>query len=121
MNIAGVIKDWILIFWSAYLFVTPISALNLVGYTLAFLAVGVYNYAKLQEMKVEQRGSAASALSGGSGGAVGGGGAGLGGGALAIGSQLPLPLGQDSAAGGGGRLDVESARPGGPGGADKSS
>lgn len=32
MNIAGVIKDWMLIFFSYYLFKAPVTALNLIGY-----------------------------------------------------------------------------------------
>ena len=32
MNIAGVIKDWMLIFFSFYLFHAPVTALNLTGY-----------------------------------------------------------------------------------------
>ena len=32
MNIAGVIKDWMLIFFSFYLFKAPVTAVNLLGY-----------------------------------------------------------------------------------------
>lgn len=32
MNIAGVIKDWMLIFFSFYLFHAPVTNLNLLGY-----------------------------------------------------------------------------------------
>ena len=32
MNIAGVIKDWMLIFFSFYLFHAPVTTLNLLGY-----------------------------------------------------------------------------------------
>ena len=39
MNIAGVIKDWMLIFLSYYLFRAPVTALNLFGY--AFCCSGV--------------------------------------------------------------------------------
>ena len=39
MNIAGVIKDWMLIFLSFYLFHAPVTALNLLGY--AFCCTGV--------------------------------------------------------------------------------
>lgn len=39
MNIAGVIKDWMLIFFSFYLFKAPVTALNLAGY--AFCCTGV--------------------------------------------------------------------------------
>jgi hypothetical protein len=40
MNVAGVIKDWILIFISSLLFDAPISATQLWGYLLAFSAAG---------------------------------------------------------------------------------
>jgi len=43
MNIAGVIKDWMLIFFSYYLFRAPVTALNLLGY--AFCCTGVRFYA----------------------------------------------------------------------------
>ena len=49
MNVAGVIKDWILIFISSFLFDAPISNIQLGGYLLAFLAVCYYNYAKFKE------------------------------------------------------------------------
>lgn len=39
MNIAGVIKDWMLIFFSYYLFGAPVTAVNLLGY--AFCCSGV--------------------------------------------------------------------------------
>lgn len=39
MNIAGVIKDWVLIFFSYYLFGAPVTALNLLGY--GFCCTGV--------------------------------------------------------------------------------
>lgn len=32
MNIAGVIKDWMLIFFSFYLFKAPVTTINLLGY-----------------------------------------------------------------------------------------
>jgi len=51
MNIAGVIKDWMLIGWSQYLFKAPVTGLQLIGYTVAFLGVGFHNYQKLQQMK----------------------------------------------------------------------
>ena len=49
MNVAGVIKDWILIFISSMLFDAPISATQLWGYLLAFAAVCYYNYTKFKE------------------------------------------------------------------------
>lgn len=48
MNIAGVIKDWMLIFFSYYLFHAPVTALNLAGYAFCVAGVAVYNYQKLQ-------------------------------------------------------------------------
>jgi Triose-phosphate Transporter family len=48
MNIAGVIKDWMLIFFSYYLFKAPVTALNLAGYAFCCTGVAIYNYMKLQ-------------------------------------------------------------------------
>ena len=48
MNIAGVIKDWMLIFFSFYLFHAPVSRLNLAGYAFCCTGVAVYNWQKLQ-------------------------------------------------------------------------
>ena len=66
MNIAGVVKDWLLIGMSVWLFHSLVSRLNLFGYFLAFLAVCWYNYQKLQHMKISA--AAATAVSSGSGG-----------------------------------------------------
>ncbi len=38
MNIAGVVKDWMLIGLSVLLYASPVTPLNLGGYFLAFLA-----------------------------------------------------------------------------------
>ena len=67
MNVAGVIKDWILIFISSMLFDAPISALQLWGYLLAFAAVCYYNYAKFQERESVRAaaGTVAGAAAGG--------------------------------------------------------
>ena len=46
MNIAGVIKDWLLIGFSNVFFHAPISALQIRGYLLAFLGVYYYNRSK---------------------------------------------------------------------------
>ena len=46
MNIAGVVKDWMLIALSVVLFGSPVSTLNLVGYSVAFIGVCLYNYHK---------------------------------------------------------------------------
>jgi len=51
MNIAGVIKDWMLIFASQHLFGNTVSFLNYVGYVIAFLSVGMYNFNKLRAAK----------------------------------------------------------------------
>ncbi|KAI7845789.1 hypothetical protein COHA_000702 [Chlorella ohadii] len=51
MNIAGVIKDWMLIFFSFYVFHAPVTRLNLFGYAFCCTGVGVYNYQKLQLLK----------------------------------------------------------------------
>lgn len=40
MNIAGVIKDWMLIFFSFYLFHAPVTTLNLLGYAFCCTGVG---------------------------------------------------------------------------------
>ncbi|KAL6769719.1 EZY14 [Auxenochlorella protothecoides x Auxenochlorella symbiontica] len=51
MNIAGVIKDWMLIFFSFHLFHAPVTVLNLVGYAFCVAGVAVYNFQKLQVIK----------------------------------------------------------------------
>ena len=53
MNIAGVVKDWLLIYLSWVIFEGPVTALNLFGYSIAFSAVCWYNYIKLRAMGVE--------------------------------------------------------------------
>lgn len=50
INIAGVVKDWMLIGLSVYLFNAAVSQLNLLGYGLSFVAVAWYNYQKIQVM-----------------------------------------------------------------------
>ena len=71
MNVAGVIKDWILIFISSLLFDAPISNIQLGGYVLAFLAVCYYNYVKFKEKEAAnlaaQRGGHAEVHDGKSG------------------------------------------------------
>jgi hypothetical protein len=51
MNIAGVVKDWMLIGLSVLMYASPVTPLNLGGYFVAFLAVCWYNYRKLQAMR----------------------------------------------------------------------
>lgn len=53
MNIAGVIKDWMLIFCSYYLFKAPVTALNLLGYVFCCSGVAVYNHMKLQMIRAK--------------------------------------------------------------------
>jgi hypothetical protein len=55
MNVAGVIKDWMLIFASQHLFGNEVSVLNYVGYVIAFLSVGTYNFNKLRAAKRADR------------------------------------------------------------------
>ena len=52
MNIAGVIKDWVLIFFSYYLFGAPVTALNLLGY--GFCCTGVRLLAKLPVLHIQE-------------------------------------------------------------------
>ncbi|KAL4422706.1 hypothetical protein ABPG75_008903 [Micractinium tetrahymenae] len=51
MNIAGVIKDWMLIFFSYAVFHAPVTRLNLFGYAFCCTGVGIYNWQKLQLLK----------------------------------------------------------------------
>ncbi|GFH22458.1 TPT domain-containing protein [Haematococcus lacustris] len=53
MNIAGVIKDWMLIFFSFYLFRAPVTWINLLGYGFCCSGVVVYNHMKLQAIKAK--------------------------------------------------------------------
>ena len=66
MNVAGVLKDWLLIGASARWLGAPVSPLNLGGYSVALCGVLWYNAAKLKAM------AAASAGGGGGGGGAGG-------------------------------------------------
>ncbi|GIL65961.1 hypothetical protein Vafri_19608 [Volvox africanus] len=51
MNVAGVIKDWLLILLSVVLYGSPVTRTQLGGYGLAFVGVMYYNYAKVEQMK----------------------------------------------------------------------
>ena len=51
MNVAGVVKDCMLIGISVGVFHAAVSSINLGGYALAFAAVCWYNYTKFQKMK----------------------------------------------------------------------
>mmetsp|Transcript_31748 Transcript_31748/g.38342 ORF Transcript_31748/g.38342 Transcript_31748/m.38342 type:complete len:333 (+) Transcript_31748:405-1403(+) len=63
MNIAGVIKDWILIWMSMSVFAAPITAMNIGGYLVAFFAVMYYNNHKLQQLKSKEKDGIKSAQS----------------------------------------------------------
>jgi hypothetical protein len=72
MNIAGVIKDWMLIFFSYAVFHAPVTRLNLVGYAFCCSGVAVYNYQKLQLLRKravqsKKDGSSSAGASGGKG------------------------------------------------------
>ncbi|KAL6536210.1 hypothetical protein OROGR_012782 [Orobanche gracilis] len=54
MNVAGVVKDWLLIAFSWSVIKDTVTALNLFGYGLAFLGVGYYNHSKLQALKAKE-------------------------------------------------------------------
>ncbi|KAK3032408.1 hypothetical protein RJ639_036425 [Escallonia herrerae] len=54
MNVAGVVKDWLLIAFSWSVIKDTVTAVNLVGYGLAFLGVAYYNHSKLQAMKAKE-------------------------------------------------------------------
>lgn len=53
MNVAGVVKDWMLIGISVWVFHSAVSSINIGGYLLAFAAVCWYNYTKYQSMKAK--------------------------------------------------------------------
>lgn len=54
MNVAGVVKDWLLIAFSWSVIKDTVTPINLFGYGLAFLGVGYYNHSKLQAMKSKE-------------------------------------------------------------------
>ncbi len=51
MNVAGVVKDWLLIAFSWSVILDRVTSLNLLGYGIAFIGVCFYNHAKLQALK----------------------------------------------------------------------
>ncbi|XP_010437916.1 PREDICTED: probable sugar phosphate/phosphate translocator At4g32390 [Camelina sativa] len=53
MNVAGVVKDWLLIAFSWSVIKDTVTPINLFGYGLAFLGVAYYNHCKLQAAKAE--------------------------------------------------------------------
>ncbi|XP_075496461.1 putative sugar phosphate/phosphate translocator At2g25520 [Primulina tabacum] len=54
MNVAGVVKDWLLIAFSWSVIKDTVTPLNLFGYGLAFLGVAYYNHSKLQALKAKE-------------------------------------------------------------------
>lgn len=54
MNVAGVVKDWLLITFSWSVIKDRVTTINLVGYGLAFLGVCYYNHCKLQVLKAKE-------------------------------------------------------------------
>uniref|UniRef100_A0A7C8Z7R2 Sugar phosphate transporter domain-containing protein n=1 Tax=Opuntia streptacantha TaxID=393608 RepID=A0A7C8Z7R2_OPUST len=54
MNVAGVVKDWLLIAFSWSVIKDTVTPINLVGYGLAFLAVAYYNHTKLKALKAKE-------------------------------------------------------------------
>ncbi|CAL9084551.1 unnamed protein product [Musa textilis] len=54
MNVAGVVKDWLLIAFSWSVIRDTVTSINLFGYAIAFLGVAYYNHAKLQGLKAKE-------------------------------------------------------------------
>lgn len=54
MNVAGVVKDWLLITFSWSVIKDRVTTINLIGYGLAFLGVCYYNHCKLQGLKAKE-------------------------------------------------------------------
>ncbi|TVT96742.1 hypothetical protein EJB05_58038, partial [Eragrostis curvula] len=54
MNVAGVVKDWLLIAFSWTVIKDTVTPINLFGYGIAFLGVAYYNHAKLQGLKAKE-------------------------------------------------------------------
>ncbi|XP_057967221.1 probable sugar phosphate/phosphate translocator At5g25400 [Malania oleifera] len=54
MNVAGVVKDWMLIAFSWSVIKDTVTPINLVGYGVAFLGVAYYNHSKLQALKAKE-------------------------------------------------------------------
>ncbi|CAI9780411.1 unnamed protein product [Fraxinus pennsylvanica] len=53
MNVAGVVKDWLLIAFSWSVIKDTVTPINLFGYASAFLGVAYYNHSKLQALKAK--------------------------------------------------------------------
>ncbi|KAM7490128.1 hypothetical protein LguiA_033049 [Lonicera macranthoides] len=54
MNVAGVVKDWLLIAFSWSVIKDTVTPVNLIGYGLAFLGVAYYNHSKLQALRAKE-------------------------------------------------------------------
>ncbi|KAG2713261.1 hypothetical protein I3843_04G160000 [Carya illinoinensis] len=54
MNVAGVVKDWLLIAFSWSVIKDTVTPINLFGYFIAFLGVAYYNHSKLQALKAAE-------------------------------------------------------------------
>lgn len=54
MNVAGVVKDWLLIAFSWSVIRDTVTPVNLFGYGIAFLGVAYYNHVKLQALKAKE-------------------------------------------------------------------
>ncbi|XP_022132032.1 probable sugar phosphate/phosphate translocator At5g25400 [Momordica charantia] len=54
MNVAGVVKDWLLIAFSWSVIKDTVTPINLFGYGLAFLGVAYYNHSKFQALKAKE-------------------------------------------------------------------
>ncbi|KAF2581659.1 hypothetical protein F2Q68_00000356 [Brassica cretica] len=54
MNVAGVVKDWLLIAFSWSVIKDTVTLVNLFGYGIAFLGVAYYNHAKLKGLKAKE-------------------------------------------------------------------
>ncbi|XP_061992455.1 probable sugar phosphate/phosphate translocator At2g25520 [Rosa rugosa] len=54
MNVAGVVKDWLLIAFSWSVIKDTVTPINLIGYLIAFIGVAYYNHAKLQALKAAE-------------------------------------------------------------------
>ncbi|MEW5298216.1 MAG: hypothetical protein WDW38_001058 [Sanguina aurantia] len=57
MNVAGVVKDWLLILLSVVLYASVVTSTQLFGYGLAFLGVCYYNYKKVLAMNAASTGA----------------------------------------------------------------
>ncbi|GLT26171.1 hypothetical protein SLA2020_012560 [Shorea laevis] len=54
MNVAGVVKDWLLIAFSWSVIKDMVTPINLFGYGLAFLGVAYYNHSKFKALKEKE-------------------------------------------------------------------